>query len=206
MRNINKSYRMGTQSLHVLKDVSLTVKQGEYLAILGPSGSGKSTLMNILTGNLRQTAGEIRFNGAEIRSLGAAFRGRVGYMPPQQTLYPGFTAERFLLYMASLRRMPRARALERIDWNTPALTETFAAIAAPLPEAEDGARVAAVALDNASSMLNVRAEPSAEASVRGQLKNGRRVLVSGEPDGDGWGRVRTAEWSGWCKAEYLTGE
>ena len=68
--------------------------------------------MNILTGNLRQTAGEIRFNGAEIRSLGAAFRGRVGYMPQQQTLYPGFTAERFLLYMASLRRMPRARALE----------------------------------------------------------------------------------------------
>ncbi len=60
--------------------------------------------MNILTGNLRQTAGEIRFNGAEIRSLGAAFRGRVGYMPQQQTLYPGFTAERFLLYMASLRR------------------------------------------------------------------------------------------------------
>ena len=54
--------------------------------------------MNILTGNLRQTAGEIRFNGAEIRSLGAAFRGRVGYMPQQQTLYPGFTAERFLLY------------------------------------------------------------------------------------------------------------
>ena len=63
-----------------------------------------------------------------------------------------------------------------------------------------------MALDNASSMLNVRAEPSAEASVLGQLKNGRQVLVSGEPDGDGWVRVRTAEWSGWCKAEYLTGE
>ena len=97
-------------------------------------------------------------------------------------------------------------ALERIDWSTPALTETFAETEAPLPEAEDGERVAAVALDNASSMLNVRAEPSAEASVLGQLKNGRQVLVSGEPDGDGWVRVRTAEWSGWCKAEYLTGE
>ena len=89
---------------------------GGIYGLLGPNGAGKSTLMNILTGNLRQTAGEIRSNGAEIRSLGAAFRGRVGYMPQQQTLYPGFTAERFLLYMASLRRMPRARALERIDW------------------------------------------------------------------------------------------
>ena len=96
-------------------DISFTVEDGGIYGLLGPNGAGKSTLMNILTGNLRQTAGEIRFNGAEIRSLGAAFRGRVGYMPQQQTLYPGFTAERFLLYMASLRRMPRARALERID-------------------------------------------------------------------------------------------
>lgn len=48
MQNINKSYRMGNHSLHVLKNVSLTVEKGEYLAILGPSGSGKSTLMNII--------------------------------------------------------------------------------------------------------------------------------------------------------------
>ena len=44
---------------------------GGIYGLLGPNGAGKSTLMNILTGNLRQTAGEIRFNGAEIRSLGA---------------------------------------------------------------------------------------------------------------------------------------
>lgn len=48
MKNINKSYHTGAKPLHVLKDVSLTVKKGEYLAILGPSGSGKSTLMNII--------------------------------------------------------------------------------------------------------------------------------------------------------------
>lgn len=48
MQNINKSYRMGNNSLHVLKNVSLTVEKGEYLAVLGPSGSGKSTLMNII--------------------------------------------------------------------------------------------------------------------------------------------------------------
>lgn len=48
MKNINKSYNTGENNLHVLKDVSLTVEKGEYLAILGPSGSGKSTLMNII--------------------------------------------------------------------------------------------------------------------------------------------------------------
>jgi putative ABC transport system ATP-binding protein len=48
MTGIQKSYDMGEEKLHVLKDVSLTVNKGEFLAILGPSGSGKSTLMNII--------------------------------------------------------------------------------------------------------------------------------------------------------------
>lgn len=48
LRDVNKSYKMGENVLHVLKDISLTVKKGEYLAVLGPSGSGKSTLMNII--------------------------------------------------------------------------------------------------------------------------------------------------------------
>ncbi len=48
IQELNKYYRMGSQSLHVLKDVNLSVQKGEYLAILGPSGSGKSTLMNVI--------------------------------------------------------------------------------------------------------------------------------------------------------------
>ena len=48
MRNIWKTYQMGTENLHALRDVSFDVKRGEYLAIIGPSGSGKSTLMNLI--------------------------------------------------------------------------------------------------------------------------------------------------------------
>lgn len=48
MKHVNKSYQMGQESLHVLKDISFSVRKGEYLAILGPSGSGKSTLMNLI--------------------------------------------------------------------------------------------------------------------------------------------------------------
>ena len=48
LEDVNKSYRMGENSLHVLKDVSLQVERGEFVSILGASGSGKSTLMNII--------------------------------------------------------------------------------------------------------------------------------------------------------------
>lgn len=48
MQNIWKTYQMGTEELHALRDVSFDVKKGEYLAIIGPSGSGKSTLMNLI--------------------------------------------------------------------------------------------------------------------------------------------------------------
>lgn len=68
MQNINKSYEMGGQSLHVLKDVSLTVKKGEYLAILGPSGSGKSTLMNIIGCMDVMDNGSYHLDGVEVES------------------------------------------------------------------------------------------------------------------------------------------
>lgn len=66
MKNINKSYAMGDTPLHVLKDVSLTVRKGEYLAILGPSGSGKSTLMNIIGCMDVMDSGSYHLDGVEV--------------------------------------------------------------------------------------------------------------------------------------------
>ena len=48
IKDINKYYSVGAEKLHALKDVTLEVDEGEFLAILGPSGSGKSTLMNVI--------------------------------------------------------------------------------------------------------------------------------------------------------------
>jgi putative ABC transport system ATP-binding protein len=63
MHNIWKTYQMGTEELHALRDVSFEVKKGEYLAIIGPSGSGKSTLMNLIGCLDSPTKGQYWING-----------------------------------------------------------------------------------------------------------------------------------------------
>lgn len=68
--NINKSYQNGDQELRVLKDISLTINEGEFVAIMGPSGSGKSTLMNIIGLLDKPTSGNYDLEGQEVDSLG----------------------------------------------------------------------------------------------------------------------------------------
>ena len=70
LKNINKSYRNGDQELQVLKDISLEVEEGEFVAIMGPSGSGKSTLMNIIGMLDRPTTGEYQLGSEEVAKLG----------------------------------------------------------------------------------------------------------------------------------------
>lgn len=70
LKNINKSYRNGDQELQVLKDISLEVEEGEFVAIMGPSGSGKSTLMNIIWMLDRPTTGEYHLGSEEVAKLG----------------------------------------------------------------------------------------------------------------------------------------
>ncbi|RRG17768.1 ABC transporter ATP-binding protein [Weissella viridescens] len=79
-KNLEKTYQKGTEAEQtVLKDLSLTVENGEFLAIMGPSGSGKSTLLNILSTLMTPTSGEVEINGKDILHMRdkemAKFRG-----------------------------------------------------------------------------------------------------------------------------------
>lgn len=69
LTNVNKVYRQGNQQYHVLKDISLKVTAGEFLAIVGPSGSGKSTLINIIGFLDNHFDGHYQFNKQEIGRL-----------------------------------------------------------------------------------------------------------------------------------------
>ena len=69
MRGIDKDYIMGGEPVHALKNVSLSIREGEYLSVLGPSGSGKSTLMNIIGCLDTPTTGHYTLKGRETEEL-----------------------------------------------------------------------------------------------------------------------------------------
>src|SRR5437762_7329378 len=69
LRNITRRYHMGTETIHALRDVSLIIERGEYVAIMGPSGSGKSTLMNMLGCLDTPTSGEYILNNISVSQM-----------------------------------------------------------------------------------------------------------------------------------------
>lgn len=69
IRSLYKSYRRGGSEVPVLEDLNLTIRAGEFVALMGPSGSGKSTLLNLIAGLDRPTSGSLRIQGREIGEL-----------------------------------------------------------------------------------------------------------------------------------------
>lgn len=121
-QGITKQYGNKT----ALNSISLTLKEGIY-GLLGPNGAGKSTLMNIITGNLKPTAGIVRFNGENIYGLGKKYRAILGYAPQQQGLYDAFTGREFLSYMATLKCIPKGEMKSEIERALTAVNLTDAA-------------------------------------------------------------------------------
>ncbi len=99
MEKINKFYQMGDEQAHILKDVDLSIEQGEYLSVLGPSGSGKSTLMNIIGCLDVASSGKYILHGREIENLSeielAGIRSReIGFIFQNSQLLPRLTAQK----------------------------------------------------------------------------------------------------------------
>lgn len=97
LKNIYKTYGEGESAVEVLKDISLSVEKGEYIAVMGPSGSGKSTLMNIIGCLDRADSGTYLLNGEDISAMTenqlAGVRSReIGFVFQTFQLLPGETA------------------------------------------------------------------------------------------------------------------
>ena len=111
---IKKSY--GTTV--ALESFSAALEPGIH-ALLGPNGSGKSTLMNIITDNLKADSGSITYTSddgvtEDVLKMGVRFREKLGFMPQYPGLYPNFSVERFMWYMAALKGMKKESAAEQI--------------------------------------------------------------------------------------------
>lgn len=99
IENVSKSYKLGKLEVPVLKDINLTINEGEFAAIMGPSGSGKSTLMNLIGCLDRPTSGSIIIAGMDISKLSdvelAMIRGkRIGFVFQTFNLISRFTAQK----------------------------------------------------------------------------------------------------------------
>ncbi|MFM2180934.1 MAG: hypothetical protein RIR54_228 [Actinomycetota bacterium] len=97
-----------------IEDVTLDVRSGEVLGLLGPNGSGKTTLLRLMLGLLNFTSGRISIFGRDVTAVGRAIRSRVGYLPGDLALYDQQTVRQYLEFMVKLRRldtMPAALAL-----------------------------------------------------------------------------------------------
>ena len=118
MQNVNKSYKMGSGSLHVLKDISLTVEQGEYLAILGPSGSGKSTLMNIIGCMDVLDEGTYNLDGVEIekakeKELTNIRNQKIGFIFQNYQLIPTYNVMQNIIMPLLMRGVTHEEAEEK---------------------------------------------------------------------------------------------
>ncbi len=124
--NVTRAYMVGSRQLYALRDVSLTIHAGEFVAIVGPSGSGKSTLLNLIGGIDKPDAGSVWVDGAQVNTMSenalAKWRGaKIGIVFQFFQLLPTLTAlENVMLPMelrnvfVNHRRERAAASLERV--------------------------------------------------------------------------------------------
>ena len=117
VKNVTKKYG----SFTAVDNISFDVKDGEVVGFLGPNGAGKSTTMNMITGFIEPTGGQIIINGNDISKKPKKAKKQIGYMPENVPLYYDLTVKEFVTYMAELKfvkKQDRKAQVEKVIKET----------------------------------------------------------------------------------------
>ena len=111
VKHVTKKYG----SFVAVNDINFTINDGEIVGFLGPNGAGKTTTMNIITGFIEQTEGNVIVNGFDTIKKPKKAKREIGYMPEGVPLYTDLTVKEFVTYMAELRKVEKKQKKENIQ-------------------------------------------------------------------------------------------
>ncbi len=110
VKNLTKKYGDNT----VVNHLSFTIEPGKIYGFLGPNGAGKSTTMNMITGCLAPTEGQVLIDGHDIYEDALSAKKYIGYLPENPPVYPDMTPEEYLLFVAEAKGIKSARIYEEV--------------------------------------------------------------------------------------------
>jgi len=111
VKNVTKKYG----KFVAVDDISFEIKEWEIVGLLGPNGAGKSTTMNMLTGFIEQTSGEIIIDGYDMLKKPKKAKKEIGYMPEGVPLYADLTVKEFVKYMAEIKGIDKKERKEKVE-------------------------------------------------------------------------------------------
>jgi ABC-2 type transport system ATP-binding protein len=111
VENLSRFY----QNHRAINQLSFTLKAGEVLGFLGPNGAGKSTTMQVISGNLAPSEGEVSIAGHDILESPRAAKQHLGYLPEQPPVYRDASVDEYLRYCARLHRIARGQVIASVD-------------------------------------------------------------------------------------------